>query len=162
MHMNKRCWLLFMASILMAPAWLSAQVSASADGGKAEAELREAIQLYDDALRRADVVAAERFWADEYVFINPRGERVSRGARIANLREKRTSFASLAHEPKEEMIRMYMDGNMAVYTTRLTIDGRYSGAAERGEFRALVIWIRRDGRWQQLASQMTPIFKPES
>ena len=49
---------------------------------------------------------------------------------------------------------------MAVYTTLLTIDGRYSGEAERGEFRALVVWIRRDGRWQQLASQMTPILKP--
>jgi ketosteroid isomerase-like protein len=50
-----------------------------------------------------------------------------------------------------------MDGKMAVYTTRLAIDGRYGGGTERGEFRALVVWIRRDGRWQQLASQMTPI-----
>ena len=162
MYKYQRCWLPVIASILMAPAFLSAQESASAVGGKAEKELREAIRLYDDALRRADVAAAERFWADEYVFINPRGERVSRDARIANLREKRTSFGSLAHEPKEETIRTYMDGNMAVYTTRLTIDGRYGGEAESGEFRALVVWIRRDGRWQQLASQMTPILKPES
>jgi hypothetical protein len=50
-----------------------------------------------------------------------------------------------------------MDGKMAVYTTRLSIDGRYGGEAERGEFRALVVWIHRDGRWQQLASQMTPM-----
>lgn len=46
------------------------------------------------------------------MFINPRGECVSRDARIANLREKRTSFASLAHEPKEEMIRMYRAGHL--------------------------------------------------
>ena len=146
----------------MAPARALAQETVSAAAGKAEAELRQAIQLYDDALRRADVAAAERFWADEYVFINPRGERVSRDARIANLREKRTSLDSLAHEPQEEMIRTYMEGNMAVYTTLLTIDGRYSGEAERGQFRALVVWIRRNGRWQQLASQMTPILKPKS
>lgn len=148
------------ALFLIVPAWVSAQEPASSAGGPAEAELREAIRLYDDALRRADVAAAERFWADEYVFINPRGERVSREDRVANLREKRTSFGSLAHAPKEETIHTYMDGNMAVYTTLLTIDGRYSGEAERGEFRALVVWIRRDGRWQQLASQMTPILKP--
>ena len=60
------------------------------------------------------------------------------------------------------MIRTYMDGNMAVYTTLLTIDGRYGGEAERGKFRALVVWIRRDGRWQQVASQMTPILKPQA
>jgi hypothetical protein len=53
-----------------------------------------------------------------------------------------------------------MDGNMAVYTTLLTIDGHYSGEPERGQFRALVVWVRRDGRWQQVASQMTPILEP--
>ena len=144
-----------LALILLAPVRAPAQESTTA--ATAEAELRQAIQLYDDALRRADVAAVERFWAAEYVFVNPRGERVSRDARIANLREKRTSLASVAHAPQEEMIKSYMDGNMAVYTTLLTIDGRYGGEAERGKFRALVVWIRRDGRWQQIASQMTPI-----
>jgi len=147
---------------LMAPAGAPARDTTSATAGNAEAELRQAIQQYDDALRHADVAAVERFWAAEYVFINPRGERVSRDARVANLREKRTSLDLIAHEPQEEMIRTYMDGNMAVYTTLLTIDGRYGGEAERGKFRALVVWIRRDGRWQQVASQMTPILKPEA
>jgi hypothetical protein len=31
-----------------------------------------------------------------------------------------------------------------------------------GNMDALVVWIRRDGRWQQLASQMTPIPKPRN
>ena len=146
---------LVLAPVLMAPAAIPAQESVASP--KAEAELRESIRLYDDALRRGDAAAAERFWADEYVFVNPRGERLSRDARIANLREKRTSLDSLAHAPTDEVIRTYMDGKMAVYTTRLAIDGRYGGGTERGEFRALVVWIRRDGRWQQLASQMTPI-----
>jgi hypothetical protein len=91
------------------------------------------------------------------VFINPRGEHLTRDARIANLRERRTSLDLVAHAPTDEVIRTYMDGKMAVYTTRLSIDGRYGGEAERGEFRALVVWIHRDGRWQQLASQMTPM-----
>jgi ketosteroid isomerase-like protein len=146
---------LVLAPVLMAPAATPAQESVASP--KAEAELRESIRLYDDALRRGDAAAAERFWADEYVFVNPRGERLSRDARIANLREKRTSLDSLAHAPTDEVIRTYMDGKMAVYTTRLAIDGRYGGGTERGESRALVVWIRRDGRWQQLASQMTPI-----
>ncbi len=148
--------------VLMAPVLAPAQETASGVADKAEAELRQAIRLYDDALRRADVAAVERFWAAEYVFVNPRGERVSRDARVANLREKRTTLDSVAHAPQEEMIHTYMDGNLAVYTTLLTIDGRYGGEAERGEFRALVVWIRRDGRWQQVASQMTPVLKPKA
>jgi len=160
MFQYRLCLLPILALILVGPVRAPAQEATSAAADKAETELRQAIRLYDDALRRADVAAVEQFWAAEYVFINPRGERVSRDARIANLRGKRTSFDSLAHAPQEEMIRTYMDGHMAVYTTLLTIDGRYSGGAERGKFRGLVVWIRRDGRWQQVASQMTRILEP--
>jgi ketosteroid isomerase-like protein len=148
--------------ILLVPAHAPARETPSAAAGTGETELRQAIQQYDDALRRRDVAAAERFWAAEYVFINPRGERVSREARAMNLRERRTSLDSIAHAPQEEVIRTYMDGNMAVYTTLLTIDGRYGGETERGQFRALVVWIRRDGRWQQVASQMTPVLEPSN
>ena len=157
MARHGHCSPLFVALVLIAPLAVPAEPAASPN---IEAELREAIRTYDDALRRGDPTVAERYWAAEYVFINPRGERVSRDARIANLREKRTSLDSLAHAPTEEVIRTYADGKMAVYTTRLAIDGRYGGEAERGEFRALVVWIHRDGRWQQLASQMTPILPP--
>jgi ketosteroid isomerase-like protein len=155
MNRNPHPFPLFLGLLLIAPLAVSAQEPTSSP--RAEAELREAIRTYDDALRRGDANVAERFWAAEYVFVNPRGERLSRDARIANLRERRTSLDSLAHAPTDEVIRTYMDGKMAVYTTRLSIDGRYGGEAERGEFRALVVWIHRDGRWQQLASQMTPM-----
>ena len=67
--------------------------------------------------------------------------------------------ANACRETREEVIHIYMDGNMAVYTARLTIEGRYGGHAEHGEFRALDAWIRRDGRWQKLATQLTPINK---
>src|SRR5215469_4170645 len=156
---NRLCLLSFLTLTLLAPGAATAQESSSAAISKAEAELRESIRLYDEALRRADVATAERYWAAEYVFINPEGERVSRDARIANLRESRTSFDSLAHAPDEEVIHVYMDGNMAVYTARLKIEGRYGSHPEHGEFRVLAMWIRRDGRWQQLATQLTPIHK---
>ena len=44
-----------------------------------------------------------------------------------------------------------------MYTALLTIGGRYSGQAHEGRYRALVVWVRREGRWQQVASQLTPI-----
>src|SRR5687768_5818427 len=49
------------------------------------ADVREAIRRYDDALRRADTAAAGEFWADEFVFVNPEGARLTRADRIANL-----------------------------------------------------------------------------
>src|SRR5262245_41744146 len=73
----------------------------------AEAEVRDAIKQYDDALRRGDAAAAERYWAEEYTFINPRGERLTRADRLANVKTGQTAFNSLEHAPKEEEIRMY-------------------------------------------------------
>jgi ketosteroid isomerase-like protein len=138
-----------------APAFANEPTAAAAS---AEAELRKAIYEYDEALRRADVAVAEKFWASEYTFVNPRGARLTRTDRVAYLRTKRTALDSVAHEPKEERITVY--GDVALYSALLTISGRYGGEAEQGQFRVLVAWIHRDGRWQQLASQMTRVVAP--
>jgi ketosteroid isomerase-like protein len=142
---------------LILPIRARAQEPTSATASKAAAEVREATRRYDDALRRADVAAAGQFWAPEYTFVNPRGERLTRDARLANLRGGRTAFDSLSHAPEEEQVRTYGNGDVAVYTTLLSLGGRYSGQAGRGRYRALVVWVRRDGRWQQVASQLTQI-----
>jgi len=146
--------LLLFTLFLILPASVRAQQPARARSGS-EAEIRAAVRRYDDALRKADSAAVEKFWAAEYTFINPRGELVTRAARLANLRAGRTAFDSLAHTPQEEKITFY--GDVALYTTLLTLRGRYGGTAQQGQFRASVVWVRRDGRWQQVASQMTPV-----
>jgi ketosteroid isomerase-like protein len=77
------------------------------------------------------------------------------------LRAGRTAFDSLAPVLAEERIRMYGDKDVvAVHTTLLSIGGRYSGRTERGQYRATAIWVRRHGRWQQVASQLTPVAGP--
>ncbi len=143
--------------ILFLPACASAPRAAGTDS-TAVAEVRQAVRRYDEALRKADAVAAGQFWADEYVFVNPRGERLTRADRLANLRTGRTAFDSLAPVPQEEQFRAY--GDVVVHTTLLTIGGRYSGQAQQGHYRALVLWVRRDGRWQQAVSYLTPVLGP--
>ena len=145
------------AQLMLSPAPAAAEEPTPA-AASAEAEVRQAIRDYDDALRRADVAAVERFWASEYTFVNPHGERLTRADRLANLRTARTALDSLAHVPQDERIHVY--GDIALYATLLALSGRYSGETEQGQFRALVVWVRRDGRWQQLASQMTPVVAP--
>jgi ketosteroid isomerase-like protein len=143
--------------LMILPVAVAAQQPA-AGSATATAELREAVRRYDDALRRADSAAVEKFWATEYTFINPRGERVTRAGRLANLRAGRTALDSLAHAPEQEQIQLI--GDVAVYQTVLALRGRYSGTAQQGRFRASVVWVHRDGRWQQVLSQMTPILGP--
>ena len=139
------------------PARVSGQAPASAPAAVV-AEVREAVRRYDDALRRADVAAVGRFFADEYTFVNAQGQRLSRADRLANLRTGRTAVDSVTHAPQEEQFRSY--GDVVLYTTLLTLGGRYSGQAQRGQYRAVVVWVRRDGRWQQVSSQLTRVAAP--
>lgn len=145
--------------LLSLPARAPAQEPAPA-AAKAEAEVQETVRRYDAALRRADPAAVDSFYAAEYTFVNPRGELLTRGDRLANLRAGRTAFDSLAHASEEEKIRIYGNGDVAVHTALLTLSARYSGQAQRGRFRAVVVWARRDGRWQQVASQLTEVQAP--
>lgn len=149
-----RSLLLLVALSLIQPLQAFAEKAAPATP-KAEAEVKEAIRKYDDALRRADVAALEKFWAPDYVFINAHGDRLTRADRLANIKTGATAFDSLAHVPQEESIQIHGNGDVAVYTTLLSIKGRYSGEGQQGPSRALVVWIRREGRWQQIASQQT-------
>ena len=80
---------------------------------------------------------------------NPRGAIVTRAGRLANLRARGTDGPRLlVHAPQDEKIRVSAD--VATYTTLLTLRGRYSGTAQQGQFRAPVMWVRREGRWQQV------------
>jgi ketosteroid isomerase-like protein len=153
---HRNSWLLLAAALLL-PA-CAASPRPPATGPDAVAEVHEATRRYDEALRRADAEAAGRFWANEFIFVNPEGRRLTRADRLANLRTGRTAFDSLAPAPGQEEIRVY--GDVAVHRTLLTIGGRYSGQVERGQFRALVVWVRRDGRWQQVANQLTSVHGP--
>ena len=142
--------------LLVLPAGLRAQKQ-SPDTATIE-EVRASIRRYDDALRRSDTAAVAQFWAPDYTFINPRGELLTRADRLANLRTGRTAFDSLAPVLAEERIRTYGKKDVvAVHTTLLSIGGRYSGRTERGQYRATAIWVRREGGWQQVASQLTPV-----
>lgn len=133
----------------------AARAQAAPPVAAAEADIKATFRRYDAALRAGDPAAVAPFWADEYVFVNPAGERVTRAERLANLRGSRTTFDSLGPQLKEEQVRVY--GDVAVLTSVLAIAGQYSGRRHRGDYRALVVVVKRDGRWQQVVSQLTPI-----
>jgi ketosteroid isomerase-like protein len=124
-----------LAQLMLSPSPAPAEEPTAA-AASAEAEVRQAVRDYDEALRRADVAAVERFWASEYTFVNARGERLTRADRVANLRTGRTALDSLAHAPQDERIQVY--GDIALYTTLLALSGRYSGEAEQA---SSALWL---------------------
>ena len=111
--MSRSFRLLPVLSLLLIGA-LHLRAQTPATPATAEGEIRQAIRQYDEALRKGDAATTKKFWADEYTFVNPQGERVSRADRIKNLKTGQTALSSVVHDPKKDQIRIY--GDVAVYT----------------------------------------------
>jgi hypothetical protein len=59
----------------------------------------------------------------------------------------------------DEHIRIY--GDVAVYSTVMRLADQYGEQGHEGNYRALVVLVKRDGRWQQVASQLTRVAAPK-
>ena len=138
-----RCSLLFGQS----PA--SPSVS-KGDQSRAEAEIRQIVKdLAVGQRSKPDTKELERLYADEFTSINASGQVQNKAAIIAARMSGRISAQS--YELEEIAIQIY--GDMAIAKTSARIEGNTAS----GRFRHLRVFIKRDGRWQIVATQMTKI-----
>jgi len=99
-------------------------------------------------------VKLEQIWSDDYVFINPRGELVTKSQRLSNLKTGVTEFQAI--RPKSE--RTEVHGNVALDVGTVTLEGtKYGGKESSGDYRYMTVWVNNDGRWQMIANQITRI-----
>jgi len=117
-------------------------------------ELEKRFLEYAEALTKRDLTTLDQIWTDDYVFINPRGELVTKGQRLSNLKAGATEFQAV--RPKSE--RMEVHGNVALDVGTVTLEGtKYGGKESSGDYRYLSVWVNSDGRWQMVANQITRI-----
>jgi ketosteroid isomerase-like protein len=117
---------------------------------RAEAEIRQILEdLAVGQRSNIDAKELERFYADEFTSINASGQVQNRAAIIAARASGRISAQS--YQLEEVVIQIY--GDIAVARTSSRIEGNTAS----GRFRHLRVFIKRDGRWQIIATQMTKI-----
>ena len=112
------------------------------------------VEQHCDGQRKKDVAALERLWADEFVFVNPRGQVLSKADRLENIRSGKTAFKSLTCD---QMVTKSWGKDWAVTTMRALIEGQYSGEEGSGNYRCTFFWAKPHGRWQLVGLQMTRI-----
>lgn len=117
-------------------------------------DLEKRFLEYAEALTKRDMATLDQIWADDYVFINPQGELLTKSQRMSNLKAGATEFQAV--RPKSE--RMQVHGNMALDAGTVTLEGtKYSGKESSGDYRYLSVWVNMGGRWQMAANQITRI-----
>ena len=117
-------------------------------------DLEKRFREYADALTKRDLTTLDQIWTDDYVFVNPRGELVTKSQRLSNLKAGATEFQAI--RPKSE--RTEVHGNMALDVGTVTLEGtKYGGKESSGDYRYMTVWVNNGGRWQMIANQITRI-----
>jgi ketosteroid isomerase-like protein len=121
-----------------------------------ERELTELVKELNDAVVKADLAALEQLLHEDYVHQRPRGEVESRAQYLANRKDRRVDFDSLV--PDDMEVRVY--GDTAIVTGRSTAKGHDQHGTMDEQRRWTRVLVRRDGRWQFVHFQGTPIATP--
>jgi ketosteroid isomerase-like protein len=143
---------LFSIAVLM----LAVYGRAFSDAASNKGELTKLVNDINVAVVNADIAFLERVLHQDYVHHGHRGTVENRAEYLENRKTGRVEYDSLSAD--EIKVRLY--GDTAIVTHR----SKAKGKDQQGEidFQRSVtrVFLRRDGRWQQVHSQATPIQSP--
>ena len=102
-----------------------------------------------------DGIALDRFYADEYIFTNEDGVTTNKAKEIANI----TSGTFRLTAFKFNDLKVHLYGDVAVVTGENNIKGTWEDINKdiSGPYRFTDVFVKRNGRWQCVASQSSRI-----
>jgi uncharacterized protein (TIGR02246 family) len=121
--------------------------------GNAEQAIRQLMSELANAQLKGDTATLDRIWADDFTFTNSSGEVQTKAQRLAEIKSGELKFDSLSRD--EVQVRVY--GETAVVTSRGTVKGQRRGQDLSGQSRSTTVYVKRQGRWQVVAQQVTRI-----
>ena len=119
-----------------------------------EQAVRAAMENLKQLILDRNVAGLSELWTEDYLFINPQGDLVTREQRIANLTSGNTNVQIIDNE-REITVRVY--GDMAIVQNLSTLRGTFSGAPTDTDLRGTFVWVRRNGQWRLVTNQLTAV-----
>jgi ketosteroid isomerase-like protein len=113
-------------------------------------------KLEDDwaaAMVKADLSALDRILAADFVSTGPTGEVQTKEGLLADLKTGKLKFESMHVD--ELKVRTY--GDTAVALGMDTSKATYDGKDISGQFRWTDVFVKRNGRWQAVASHLSRV-----
>ena len=121
--------------------------------GNVEHTIRQLDREWVEAYPRRDTAALERIYAADLIVTNPDGSVGNKAGEIAGIASGTFTFQSITNED----VRVRVLGDMAVVTGRSTMNGQYKDQDISGGYRYTDVYMKRQGRWQAVALQITRI-----
>jgi ketosteroid isomerase-like protein len=121
-----------------------------------EEELLKLEEQFADAIIKNDPAAIERLVADEWIIINADGGIIDKERFLGVIKS-----GTLTHETMEsDNMRVRVYGDSAVVTALTRTKGKFMGQEFSTEERATDFFVRLDGRWRCVLTQLTRFTKP--
>ncbi|CAN5772205.1 hypothetical protein BH18ACI4_BH18ACI4_00290 [soil metagenome] len=121
--------------------------------GNVEQTIRQLDREWIEAYPRRDTAALERIYAADLIVTNPDGSVGNKAEEIALIASGTFTFQSITNED----VRVRVLGDMAVVTGRSMMNGQYKDQDISGGYRYTDVYMKRQGRWQAVALQITRI-----
>jgi len=121
----------------------------------AEQELISLDKEWGEAGLRGDTAVLERILADDFMGATPTAV-ATKAQSIAESKTNAPNITNATYTADEYTVR-FLDKNTAVMTHRAVEKGLDKGKEYTDQHRSIHVWVKRNGRWQVVASQATPI-----
>jgi ketosteroid isomerase-like protein len=153
-HMAMAHSILVVCLSLVASLTLSTEISAQA--GSVEQTLLQLERDWEQANAKNDMAALDRILAPEFVGTDSDGRLTTRAEVFARRKSGAVTFTAFTQDD----YKVNVVGDTAIVTGRSTIKGTRDGKSWTGQERWTDVFVRRNGRWQAVASHSSRIATP--
>lgn len=128
-------------------------VPAQAQGASVEEQIKKMERDRAAAVVKGDVAMLEGLTADDYTLINANGQVSDKATTMNNI--KTGNIKLTANEVSDLKVRVY--GDTAVVIGKSSAKGTIGGRELKGPVMFTRVYVKKNGRWQSVAFQQTPI-----
>jgi ketosteroid isomerase-like protein len=139
---------------LATPLFAQGQTSA-AKNDKAVQEVIAFRNRYIEAEENRDMAFLDKIVADDFFALNPQGKLLDKTGQLENLKRPDRTLKVL--NPRETHVQFYANGDVAILTEHVTVDGTDKGKPFGGEYRFLRVFAKQNGNWKVVLAQGSPM-----
>jgi ketosteroid isomerase-like protein len=143
-----------LGAFLAMPLLAQGQTSVTKDD-KAVQEVIAFRNRYIDAEENRDTEFLSKILADDFFALNPQGKLLNKEQQLENLKRPDRTLKVL--NPRETHVQFYGNGDVAILTEHVTVDGNDKGRPFGGEYRFLRVFAKQNGSWKVVLAQGSPL-----
>ena len=142
--------LVWFGGLFLSTHWrVLAQSNATDKQTSAEQEVRQLNAEEVQAFLQKDPVAMARVWSDDMVVTNPLNKFVTKQQVLGMV--KSGFLVITAYDRRIEYVRVYGDTAIVAGSETVTWGGQMPNAGKAENLRFTAIWMKQQGRWQEVA-----------